>query len=65
MSVTSDPDIQGGRPCISGTRIPVTAIWHFHEAGYSASAIIKEYPTLAPEQIEAAITYMMEALRYR
>jgi uncharacterized protein (DUF433 family) len=39
---------------ISGTRIRVTTIQHFIEAGYSTSDILKEYPSLTEADIEAA-----------
>jgi len=38
---------------ISGTRIPVFAIQSFIDAGYSNENIIKEYPTLSWQDIEA------------
>ena len=42
---------------VAGTRIPTSAIWNFHEAGYSAEEIIKEYPRLTAEDVEAAIDH--------
>jgi uncharacterized protein (DUF433 family) len=39
---------------ISGTRIRVSTILHFVEAGYSNAAILKEYPSLTEADIEAA-----------
>jgi uncharacterized protein (DUF433 family) len=44
-------------PVIAGTRIPTAAIRRFHEAGYSVEAIIKQYPTLTPADISAALEY--------
>jgi uncharacterized protein (DUF433 family) len=44
-------------PVLSGTRIPTAAVWDFHEAGYGTAAIMREYPTLTPLDIEAAIEY--------
>lgn len=48
---------------VAGTRIPTQAIWNFHEAGFSSSAIIREYPRLKPEDVRAAIEF--EAQRRR
>lgn len=45
------------RPVLAGTRIPVDAIWNFHEAGYSTEQIIVEYPTLTAKDVVAAIKY--------
>lgn len=42
---------------IAGTRIPTSAVWNFHRAGYSADAIIQEYPRLTSADIFAAIEF--------
>lgn len=42
---------------VAGTRIPTTAIWHYHQAGYSADAIIAEYPRLTVADVRAAIAH--------
>lgn len=44
-------------PVVAGTRIPTSAIWNFHCAGYDSRAIMREYPTLSGEDITAAISY--------
>ncbi|MGH7860753.1 MAG: DUF433 domain-containing protein, partial [Candidatus Dormibacteraceae bacterium] len=44
-------------PVVAGTRVRTAAIWAFHAAGYSADAIIREYPSLQPEDVEAAIGF--------
>jgi uncharacterized protein (DUF433 family) len=44
-------------PVIAGTRIPTAAIRRFHEAGYSAEKILKQYPTLTPADVSAALAY--------
>lgn len=49
------------RPVIAGTRIPVEAIWNFHEEGYTQAAILKEYPTITARDVKAAIEYMRSA----
>src|SRR5438105_3945346 len=38
--------VVGNAPVLAGTRIPTSAIWSFHEAGYSVEQIIDEYPRL-------------------
>lgn len=47
--------IMRNRPVIAGTRIPISAIRSFHDAGYSFSEIINEYPSLTIEDIKAAL----------
>lgn len=44
-------------PVLAGTRIPTSAVSNLHEAGYSARAIIKEYPRLKAGDVRAAIAY--------
>jgi uncharacterized protein (DUF433 family) len=44
-------------PVISGTRIPTAAIRRFHDAGHSVAEIIRQYPSLTPEDVKAAIAY--------
>jgi uncharacterized protein (DUF433 family) len=44
-------------PVIAGTRIPTAAIRRFKEAGYSVEQIIKQYPTLTPEDVQAALVH--------
>jgi uncharacterized protein (DUF433 family) len=42
---------------VAGTRIPTEAIWNFHKAGYAAEAIIREYPRLTKQDVQAAIKF--------
>mgnify|MGYP001555190814 CR=1 FL=1 len=42
---------------LAGTRVPVSAIKNFAEAGYSADQILSEYPGLSRRDVEAALTF--------
>src|SRR5207302_10970575 len=42
---------------IAGTRIPVSAIRDFANAGYTPQQIMKEYPDLTERDIEAALKH--------
>ncbi len=42
---------------VSGTRVPTTAIWNFHVAGYSPRQIVGEYPRLKIKDVKAAIDF--------
>jgi uncharacterized protein (DUF433 family) len=44
-------------PVIAGTRIPTATIRRFKEAGYSVEQIVKQYPTLTPEDVQAALVH--------
>lgn len=48
--------VMHNRPVIAGTRIPVSAIRSFDDAGYSTDEILAEYPSLTAEDVEAAIS---------
>ncbi|HEV7319430.1 MAG TPA: DUF433 domain-containing protein [Ensifer sp.] len=48
----------GAAATISGTRIPVSAVKAFSDAGYSIDEILKEYPTLDRNDVIAAINYV-------
>lgn len=49
--------VMGGDACVAGTRIPTSAIWGWHTAGYDAQRIREAYPTLTDEDVAAAIEY--------
>jgi len=44
-------------PVIAGTRITTSSIYRLYQAGYSAQAIIEEFPRLKAADVEAAIKH--------
>ncbi len=52
-----DPGICHGKPCIKGTRIMVSIIIDYLNAGESVESIIREYPQLMEEDIQSAMDY--------
>lgn len=42
---------------IAGTRIPTATIRRFKEAGYTLDEIMRQYPTLTPEDVQAALAH--------
>ncbi|MFN9856748.1 MAG: DUF433 domain-containing protein [Pseudanabaena sp.] len=54
-----------GRACIKGTRIMVSVILDNLAARVSEPEILKSYPTLTPEDIQAAISYAADLARER
>jgi uncharacterized protein (DUF433 family) len=50
-------NVSHNAPVISGTRIPVRAIKHFHEDGFTVEQIVAEYPSLSVADVEAAINF--------
>ncbi len=55
--INSDPAICHGAVCIRGTRIMVSIILDNLAAGVSEAEILRNYPTLKPEDIRAALEY--------
>lgn len=53
VEVTCDPEIMGGWPCVSGTRIPAETILLYLKDGASVREIVSDYPTLPLGGIEA------------
>ena len=47
--------VMHNRRVIAGTRVPVSAILAFHEAGYTTDQILEEYPSLTHQDVEAAL----------
>ncbi|MEX2372398.1 MAG: DUF433 domain-containing protein [Dehalococcoidia bacterium] len=57
--ITSTPHVQGGLPCIVGTRIPVRQIAAMHLDGLSAEAIAEEFPAVPLGHVHAALAYYL------
>ena len=55
--VSVDPQVCHGKPCIRGTRIMVSIILDYLQAGEPSAEILRQYPTLKPEDVHAAIGY--------
>ena len=63
--ISVDPHVCHGRACIKGSRIMVSVILDNLAAGISQEEILKSYPTLASEDIQAAIAYAAELAKER
>ena len=55
--ITNNPDICHGQSCIVGTRIPVSTVLDNVASGLPFGEIIKSYPSLTLEAIQASISY--------
>jgi uncharacterized protein (DUF433 family) len=58
--IISDPQICHGQLCAKGTRVMVTNILDSLAEGASQEEILRSYPSLKPEHIDAAIAYAAE-----
>ena len=63
--ISVDPNICHGKVCIKGTRVMVSVILDNLADGESHESLLKSYPSLEPEDIQAAISYAAELTRER
>lgn len=49
--------------CVKGTRIPVSTIYNFADAGYSVAHILREYPDLTRKDVRAVLNLRGELTR--
>jgi len=62
--ISIDPLICNGKPIVRGKRITVQTILGYLASGDSKEEILKQYPTLEPEDIDAVLKFaaaMMDA----
>lgn len=55
--ITIDPTVCNGRPTIRGKRITVQTVLEFLSAGESREEILRQYPSLKPEDINACLAF--------
>lgn len=63
--ISVDPRICHGQTCIKGTRIMVSVILANLAEGISTARILHNYPSLQPEDIQAALSYASEMAQER
>jgi uncharacterized protein (DUF433 family) len=61
--ISINPKIMHGKACIKGTRIPVYLVLEMLAAGDSTADILKSYPSLKRQDIQAAIEYAAETTK--
>ena len=61
-AITRDPEIQGGTPVFTGTRIPVAIMLDYLADGQPLDAFLEQYPTLTREQALRALDEMKTLL---
>ncbi len=47
----SDPEIMGGTPVFTGTRVPIQNLFDYLEAGESIDDFLEGFPTVKREQV--------------
>jgi uncharacterized protein (DUF433 family) len=63
--ITVDNDICNGKPIIRGKRITVQTILEFLSAGDSKEEILKQYPTLVSEDIDACLKFAADLMNHQ
>jgi len=63
--ITVDPNVCHGKPCIKGTRVMVSVILDNLAAGLTTEDLIKSYPSVSREAVQAAIAYAADLARER
>lgn len=63
--ITVNSAVLHGKACIRGTRIPVAVVLANLADGLSPVEIIRSYPPLTPEGIQAALAYASDLAQER
>jgi len=63
--IVVDPAVCHGKACIRGTRVLVSVILDSLAAGLAHDDILRSYPSLSREAVQAAIAYAAELVRER
>jgi uncharacterized protein (DUF433 family) len=63
--ISVDPTVAHGKACIAGTRIPVAVVLANLAAGLTPDEVMKSYPTLGPNAIQAALAYAADLAQER
>ncbi len=53
--IQSDPEILGGTPVFTGTRVPVKSLFDYLEGGETLDEFLRQFPTVRREQAVAAL----------
>lgn len=63
--ITADPEVCHGKPCVKGTRIMVSVVLDNLAAGVTLDELLKSYPSLTREAVQAAMAYAADLARER
>ena len=61
--ITVDPEIHFGKPCVTGTRIPVQSVLELIREGFGFEQILRDYyPDLEPDDLRACVQNAIDVL---
>ncbi len=58
----SDPEVLGGTPVFTGTRVPVRSLFDYLEGGESLDEFLRQFPSVKREQAVAALDAAHDSL---
>jgi uncharacterized protein (DUF433 family) len=61
--ITIDPLVCNGKPAFRGKRIAVETILEFLSAGENVEEILRQFPSLEKEDIQAALEFATELMK--
>ena len=53
--VTINPNVQGGVPCFTGTRVPMVALFDYLDRGHRVDDFLSDFPTVTESQVHALL----------
>lgn len=62
VPISVDPEILGGTPVFTGTRVPVSALLENLEVGVSLDEFLENFPSVSREQAVAVLEHFREQL---
>ncbi len=61
--IAVDPKVLVGKPVIKGTRLAIEFLMELLAEGWTAEQILKNYPQLKAEDIQAVLRYATEMMK--
>ena len=61
--VWTDPERMSGEPCFRDSRVPITALFDYLEAGDTIADFLDDFPPVTREQVEAVLRLSAAAAR--
>ena len=61
--IHSNPDILVGKPVVRGTRLSVEFLLGLMAKGWSEKQILKNYPNLSADKLQAVFAFATECMR--
>lgn len=63
-AVVSNPDILGGTPVFSGTRVPLRILFEYLETGESLDVFLDEFPSVSRDLAIAALEQARKSVKH-